>query len=356
MKTKFVLVGYGWRADFYFRIVEALKDQFEISAAVLRTKERAEEVSIKYGVFATSNLEEALKTNPDFVVLCIPRNITKEYLVKLMKKDIPILCETPPAKNIDELNEVWEVKEKYHGRVQVVEQYFLQPLYAAWLNVIKKGVIGEVSNITLSAMHGYHGVSIIRKMLNIKYENCKVYGKKYEFNVTKTNDRSGLDRSGNIIKDNRILVTLEFENGKIGFYDFSEEQYFSLIRTRRLNIQGERGEINDLTVGYLNYNNIGVKEELKRLDYGVYNISNWSHQGIMLGSEFVYENPFQFARLNDDEIAIADCLNRMKHFVDTGEEFYPLKEALQDTYISFLMEEAVACGKVLETRQQAWKV
>ncbi|SHH70679.1 Gfo/Idh/MocA family protein [Clostridium grantii] len=354
MTANFILIGYGWRTEYFYRVVKALPEQFTISAAVLRTKERAEEIAKEKNIFATENLEEALKTNPDFVVLCVPRAIVKEYLEKLMEKNIPVLCETPPAKDVDELNQLWQIKEKYNGRIQIAEQYFLQPLYSAWLKVIQKGFIGDVSNMTLSALHGYHAVSIFRKILGIQYENCKISGKKYMFNVTKTNSRVGIDRSGTMIESDRSLATIEFENGKVGFLDFSGEQYFSLIRTRRLNIQGVRGEINDMTIRYLSEKNIGVTEELKRLDYGIYNISDWSHQGIMLGSEFVYENPFQFARLNDDEIAIADCLKRMKHFVDTGEEFYSLKEALQDTYISFIMEKALESEETLETQPQTW--
>lgn len=354
MKTKFVLIGYGWRADFFYRIVNALPEQFEITAAVLRTKERAEEVAKEKNVFATSDLEEALNLKPDFVVLCVPRQIVEQYLEILMLKNVPVLCETPPGKTIEELNQLWNMTEKYHGKVQIIEQYFLQPLYAAWLKVIDSGLLGEVSNVTLSALHGYHAVSIFRKLLGIQCENCAITGKKFSFDVTQTNSRAGLDRSGTVIKVDRDLITLEFENGKVGFLDFAGEQYFSLIRTRRINIQGVRGEINDLTIRYLNDKNIGVTQNLNRLDFGVYNNSNWSHQGIMLGSDFIYENPFQFARLNDDEIAVADCLYHMKQYVETGKEFYSLKEALQDTYLSFLMEEAVNSGKVIKSQSQIW--
>lgn len=354
MKINFILIGYGWRADFFFRIAKALPEQFQIKAVVSRTKERAEEIKKKHEVYATENLEEALKTKPDFVVLCVPRQIVEEYLETLMKKEIPVLCETPPGKSIEELNRLWIMKEEYHGRVQIIEQYFLQPLYATWLNVIKKGLIGEVSNIMLSALHGYHAVSIFRKFLGIQYENCIISGRKFTFDVTSTNSRAGLDTSGSIIKANRNLVALEFENGKVALLDFMGEQYFSLIRTRRLNVQGVRGEINDLTIRYLNDKNIGVTMDLNRIDLGVYNNSHWSLEGIMLGSDFIYENPFQLARLNDDEIAVADCLRRMKHFVDTGEEFYSLKEALQDTYLSFLMDDAAEYGKTIQSERQIW--
>ena len=138
MKTRFIIIGFGWRADFFYRIAKMMPERFEISAGVLRTKQRAEEVAEKEGVYATENLDEALKTNPDFAVLCVPRTIVKEYLVRLMEAGLPILCETPPAQNVKELCELWEETKRLKGRVQIIEQYFLQPYYAASLEIIRK--------------------------------------------------------------------------------------------------------------------------------------------------------------------------------------------------------------------------
>ena len=100
MITNYMIIGYGWRADFYYRIAKFLPERFSVCAGVLRTEERAKEVAHKEGVFATSDLDQALERKPDFAVLCVPRDVTKDYLVKLMKKGIPVLCETPPGKNV----------------------------------------------------------------------------------------------------------------------------------------------------------------------------------------------------------------------------------------------------------------
>ena len=48
------------------------------------------------------------------------------------------------------------------------------------------------------------------------------------------------------------LAWLEFKDaGKIGVCDWSGDQYFSSIRSSRILARGERGEINNLTVRYL---------------------------------------------------------------------------------------------------------
>ena len=114
MKANYMVIGYGWRADFYYRIAKLLPEQFSICAGVLRTEARAKEVALQEHVFTTVDLDKALSRKPDFAVLCVPREIVKDYLVQLMEKGIPVLCETPPGKNIAELNELWTLSQKYN--------------------------------------------------------------------------------------------------------------------------------------------------------------------------------------------------------------------------------------------------
>ena len=51
--------------------------------------------------------------------------------------------------------------------------------------------------------------------------------------------------------------------------------------------------------------------------------------------------------MNDDEIAVASCLACMKNFTENGTEFYSLREALQDTYLSFMLEQAIESEKTV---------
>jgi predicted dehydrogenase len=341
-KIRFGLIGSGWRAEFYIRIAKAVPDQFELTNVLIREKEKGEAFSKKFGVKVVNSVDELIESNPDYVVLSIKRGIVSDYLIDLFKRNIPVLCETPPGETIESLEELWGQAKKYQAKIQVAEQYFVQPLYAAWLKVIQDGKLGQLGNINISALHGYHGISIIRKFMNIGYENCTIYGKRFSFDVTETYGREGMAFDGEVTSCSRDRLTLEFENGKIAFFDFSDPaQYHSFIRTRQLTVQGVRGEIDDLTVRYLTSENIPVTQELNRIDLGKYNNQEWSHLGIMLGEQFIYKNPFIKARLNDDEIAVATCILLMGEYLSTGKEFYSLQDALQDMYISLMMDEAL---------------
>ena len=44
----------------------------------------------------------------------------------------------------------------------------------------------------------------------------------------------------------------------------------------------------------------------------------------------------------------------MKNYVETGTEFYSLREALQDTYLSFMLEQAIETGDTIKTETQSW--
>lgn len=341
-KIRFGLIGSGWRAEFYIRIAKALPEKFELTGVVIRDREKGEAFAAKFGVNVVQSLEELLNNQLDYVVLSIKRGIVSDYLIELFKRGIPVLCETPPGETIEALEELWEQAVKYNAKVQIAEQYFVQPLYSAWLKVIQDGKLGEVSNINLSSLHGYHGVSIIRKALNTGYGNCTIIGKRYSFEVTETYGREGMAFDGEIFSCTRDRLTLEFENGKVAFFDFSDPaQYHSFIRTRQLTVQGVRGEIDDLSIRYLTSANVPVTQELNRIDLGRYSNQEWAHYGIMLGEEFVYRNPYTNVRLNDDEIAVATCMDLMGEYLTTDKEFYSLKEALQDTYIALKMEEAL---------------
>lgn len=354
MKMRILMVGRGWRSQIFFRAVENLKEHMEIVGILMHTKQRAKEVEEETGKFATDDMEEALRLQPDFVILCVPRPVMKDYIIRFMKEDIPVLCETPPGKTVEELNELWQEKLRHNGKVQVAEQYFMQPYYSAVQNIIDKGLLGEVVNVNMSAIHGYHAISIFRKWMNIDCESCTIRGSRFTFPVTKTRDRAGWHETGEIIQPVRDRAELIFENGKTAFFDFDHEQYFSPIRSRRWNVQGVRGEIQNMSVCYLNEKNQPVTEAMHREDDGVYNIDGWSHMYISFKGERIYENPFSGMRINDDEIAVTDMMMRMKKYVETGEDFYPLRDGLQDAYLDFSMEKALVTGEVLKTEEQSW--
>lgn len=186
-KIRYIVIGYGWRTDFYIRAAQMLPEMLEVTARVVRTRERAE--MVEGGV---TELEEALKTKPDFAVLCVPRGAVGGYLEQLAKLGVPVLCETPPAESIQGLNSLWRLAKKEKMKIQIAEQYIFWPLYAGILELIDGQVLGEVQMAMLSAVHGYHAMNLFRKILGIGFENCRIHGESFRTSFIKTEDREGL--------------------------------------------------------------------------------------------------------------------------------------------------------------------
>lgn len=355
-KKRFVLIGSGWRAEFYIRIAKALPAQFDLAGVMIRDAGKGRDFAGRFGVTVVNSLEELLALKPDYAVLSIARGHVPPVLESLFKTGLPVLCETPPAESVDELNQLWKSASGHKAKIQVAEQYFLQPLYAAWEAALREGLLGEVQNINLSALHGYHGVSIIRRYLNTGFQNCSLHGKRYHFSVIDTLGREGLIQNGGEHRYQRDRLSLEFEGGRVAFFDFADPaQYHSLLRTRQLTVQGLRGEIDDLSIRYLTAEGYAVTQSLQRVDFGPYNNQEWSHYGLFLGERLLYASPLFGARLNDDELAVASCLLKMGDYLDTGVEFYPLREALQDSYLALEMERALQNPCVpITTKTQSW--
>lgn len=354
-KIKITMIGGGRRSEYYMHCANALPEVFEVENVYLRDAEKAKDYAKRLAVPTTSNLDDILNSDCDYVIVALPRKIALEYIEILYKANKAVFCETPPGASVEEFAELWELTQKMNGKIQVTEQYFEWPLFGAWLKAVDDGLIGEVSNISISAIHGYHAMNIIRRFLGLKGENCTAIGKLYKFPVAVTSE----NEDGTIrceVKDApRQTVNFEFENGKVAFYDFANIQYSSQIRTRQLNVQGTRGEIDDLTIRFLDENNEYIKQDLIRNDMGENTIRGFAHVGVTLMGKYFYKNKFPEARLNDDEVSIATIMYHMKEYVDTGKEFYSLKDALQDSYFSLMIDKALANPQTeIKTETQVW--
>lgn len=352
--TEFVLIGAGWRADFYLRIATALPQRFRITGALVRDEAKGKTFERQWHVPSYRDLETLFKaTSPDFAVISTPWAMTPVFINALAKLDLPTLAETPPAPDLAGLKELVPlIKRK--AKVQVAEQYLFQPFHAARLELIKSGRLGKISQAQVSVAHGYHGMSIMRAMLGVSFENASISAKAFTSKIVEGSDRSGPPKKEKLIDSKQIIAYFDFGN-KLGVYDFTGDQYFSWIRAPRLLVRGERGELHDTTVRYLKDFKTPVTLELTRRDAGQGgNLEGYFHQGITAGDTWLYRNPFVPVRLSDEEIAIATCLEKMAAYTKGGSSFYSLAEAAQDHYLSLVMEEALETGKVLRSKTQAW--
>lgn len=351
LMINFGIVGTGWRAEFFLRIAKACPEQFAVAGIVGRTPEKVAAVAGRFGVRAFDTVEELIREGrPLFVVTSLSWEANPVFLHKLAEFEMPALSETPPAESVEEMEALCALGAK----IQVAEQYFLQPHHAARLAFVRTGKIGRVSQAQVSVAHGYHGVSLIRKFLGIGYENAKITAAVYKSPIVEGPGRKGAPAEEKEVEAEQMIAHLDFGD-RLGVFDFTGRQYFAEIRDPRVLIRGERGEIFNDTAVYLKDFRTPIRVNFRRHETGEHgNLAGHYLRGIQAGEEWMHRNPVAPARLYDDEIAMATCLLRMADYARGGEPFYPLEEACQDHYLAMVMEEAARTGQAVTTETQAW--
>jgi len=350
-----IIGGASFRAQYYLRIARELPERFRVSGLMVRDEEKRRSMEERWRVPAFRTLEEMLERElPDFVVVSVSGGACPAYLLRLAELGIPALAETPPATDLDGLIELHERLTMRGARVQVAEQYHLHPLNVARMAIIREGRLGEVTQATVSVSHLYHGVSLLRKMLGIGFEDVTVRGLRFESDMLAGPGRGGPPAEEKIVRKPRDLAWLDF-GGKLGIYDFTTDQHRSWIRSNHLSVRGVRGEIFDTRLNLLENFAKPQPLQFRRINRGEWeNAEGYFLQGIMAGDRWVYTNPYAPARLYDDELAIAACLDGMAAYAAGGPGFYGLPEASQDCYLGYLIEEAVRTGETVKSVRQPW--
>lgn len=352
----FMMIGGGWRADFYIRIAKALPDLFQISGMLVRDAGKGKLTEQRTGIPTYRTLDELLtKAHGSFAVLSVPRTAAPSYITELAARGTPVLAETPAAADLNALLELHRRLPK-GARIQIAEQYASQPLHAARLALSRSGKLGDIRHVQVSAAHDYHGMSLVRQLLGIGFDNAVIQGSRFASQIVKGPGRQGPPSAEEMIPHVQDIAALHFESsGKSAVYDFTREQYFSWIRSERMLIRGSRGEINNDRYSYLADYATPVYGQFQRVDAGRNgNLEGYYHKGILAGEQWFYQNPFGGARLSDEELAMAAMLDQMSRYTEGGPSFYSFAEAAQDQYLAIMMMEAIERGTAVRTETQPW--
>lgn len=349
----FAIIGAGWRAEFYLRIARACPDRFRVTGVLARSPERAAPLIEEFGVPVVAELDELLAPGPIFVVTSVSWEGNPGWLETLTAAGVPVLSETPPATAVEEMRTLCALAEG-GARIQVAEQYHLQPHHAARIAFARSGRLGRVSQAQVSAAHGYHGISLIRRFLGIGCEPAEITAYTFTAPLVEGPGRGGPPAEEKIAASQQLIARFDFGD-RLGVFDFTGDQYFSHIRNQRLLVRGERGEVIDQTATYLRDFLTPVQVEFRRHEAGPEgNLEGHFLKGIQVGEDWVYRNPLAPGALPDDEIAIGDCLLRMAAYVQDGLPFYSLAEACQDRYLDILMHQAAETGRPITAERQPW--
>jgi predicted dehydrogenase len=354
--ARYGIVGSGWRTGFFLRLARAMPERFTTTGIVTRTAERGDEVEKTWNVPTFRTVKELVAADrPDFVIVSVPWEAAPAVTVQLVELNIPVLTETPPAPDLPGLRELWATVGA-SGRVQVAEQYLLMPAHAARRAVLRRGAIGQVTSVQVSSTHLYHAVSMIRMMLDSHFDTATVTASTFTAPLADPLSREGWTGGTDAKPASTTFATIDFGKGRTGLYDFTDNQWFNPLRSNRIVVRGSHGELVDDRVVRLADATTAVESHLIRRQTGIdLNLEGFDLDHISFNGQVVYRNPYQGARLAEDDISVATMLEQMAAWSrGDAEQPYPLAQGCQDHLISLAIEESARTGQTISTLREAW--
>ena len=354
-KASFALIGSGRRARFFLRLARSAPERFAVSGVVTRSADRAAEVAATWQVPTFASIADLLADHrPLFVIACVPWVATGPTTIELARAGIPVLAETPPAADLAGLSALWEAVGST-GLVQVAEQYLRMPGHAARLELVRRGLIGQVSSVQVSSTHLYHAVSMIRGLLGVPPGPVEVSARSFTAPLANPRNPDGWTGSAQPEELSTTLATLVFGH-RMGLYDFTDNQWWNPLRSRRIVIRGSLGEIVDDHLVRLADPYTPVESDLVRRLTGLdLNLEGLEIQHLSFDGEVLWRNRFLGSRFSEDDLAVAALLAEMVAWCrGEGPEPYPLAEGCEDHLISLAIGESIASGTPVTTGAAPW--
>jgi predicted dehydrogenase len=353
--TTFAIVGTGWRSRFFVRIAATVPDRMRVSGVLTRTNSRAEQVASEWDVPAFTTVDDMLGSGrPDFVIISVPWAATPGATRELVDRGVAVLAETPPAPDADGLRALWS-DVGARGLVQVAEQYLMMPGHAARLEVVRRGAIGDPTSVQVSSTHLYHAVSLLRGLLDIAYEPATVNARAFVAPLVDPLTPDGWTHDAVPRPATTTLASIDF-GGQMGLYDFTDNQWWNPLRTRRIVIRGSAGEIVDDAVTRLYDPTTPITSALSRRQTGIdLNLEGLDLKHISFDGDVVYRNPFVGSGMSDDDVAVAAIVEATGAWArGDAPPPYPLAQACQDHLIALAIEESSRAGADVAVPSEAW--
>ena len=354
---RFGVVGSGWRAEFFVRMARLLPDQFAVTAVVTRTPERGAEIERTWGVPTVRTISELVAGpgRPDVVVVAVPWPVTPVAIRELVAAGVPVLAETPPAPDAAGLRALW-ADVGASGLVQVAEHSLFMPAHVARIAAVDRGAVGQATSVQISSTHLYHAVAVVRRLLGAGHGEVTVRASTFTAPLLDPVSRDGWSGATAPAPAATILATLDLGDGRSALYDFTDNQWHNPLRTNRIVVRGSHGELVDDAVTRWVDERTVTTSTFHRWQTGIeQNLDGWDTQHVSLDGRVLWRNPFEGARLADDDVAVATLLAGCAAWLhDDGPQPYPLADGSQDHLIGLAIEESARTGAPVTAGPEAW--
>ena len=196
---------------------------------------------------------------------------------------------------------------------------------------------------------------MLRGLLATGYADATVRAQAFTAPLTDPLTPAGWRGDYTTIEASTTIATLDF-GGRMGLYDFTDNQWWNPLRSRRIVVRGSHGELSDDRVVRLVDPRTPVQSHLVRRQTGQdLNLEGADLDHVSFDGRVIYRNPYAGARLSDEEIAIGTVLERTAAWCrGAGPPPYPLSEACQDHLLALAIEHAARIGEPVTTSREPW--
>ncbi len=341
-----------------------LAGEVELVAVWSRSENSAQELGKLLGAPAYTDMGRLVReTAPQIGIVSVNYAANGQAGLMAIENGLHVLVETPIAHSLKEADAIIAAAAQHNLKIEVAEQFHRRPLEQIKLKLIESGLFGKVySSFNDFAGHGYHGVSVMRSYLGFDAVPVSVQGTVRDYPLAAHWSR--LANTTGPRTETQEHATIEFSDGRLGFYHWTNIAYDSALRWwRSSRFLAEKGM--GITVGV----GLEVKEELSLLDPSreapqfITLERRWErNDGGALEALVAYtgdaeqpivrwDNPFYAAlkgygmQWNDDEIGIAGCIMSLVTAVrDNTEPTYGAAQARLDQELVLAMRESSHLG------------
>jgi predicted dehydrogenase len=343
-RIRFVIIGTGKRSDYlYAPLLNNLKEDVEFVGVWGRSEDKARALGEKYHVPWFTDLEHLRNDlQPDAAIVSVANLANGEIGRRVIELGLHALLETPIANNLDDADAIIRGAGANNLRVEVAEQYYRRPIERLKRKLIDAGVFGRILVAYSDFMgHGYHGMSLIRSYIGFDEPVVSISGTNAKFSVDP--HYSWISKTNEIREEEWQHATLRFANGALGFYNWSSLAYDSALRWQRsTRFFAERGMAYDDRLTTLTSDGKDPQPiEIKRFFHNIGGMETLTELVALTSPEIVWRNPFRAYYMDDEMIAVADCLMSLVNAIreDKPPEYGPLQARL-DQEVTLAMYES----------------
>ena len=352
--VRFAIIGSGWRSEFHIRMAKAAPDRFEVVAVVTQTDAEAHRLAARWSVPTMRTIDEALAREPEFVISAVSWPAMPVIVRELVAAGAKVLAETPPAPEIEGLRSLWH-DVGASGLVQVGEQYTRMPGHASRLAVVQAGTIGTVTSVEVASTHLYHAVSLVRAFLGVDMDPVVVNARAFTAPLVDPLSFHGWLEDPTPGPKTTTIATLDFGAGRMGLYDFVENQWWNPLLARRIVIRGSLGEIVDDTVTRLTSEGAVTSPIVYRRTGVDMNLEGNEVVHTSFDGRVIYRNPWVGTSLSEDDIAVASHLAAVGMWArDEAAGPYPLAQGCQDHAVGLAIERSARTGADVNVESEVW--